>query len=70
MQGRTFKEHLGIINIGGCDIVLGNDWTKTYNPIKFDHEKNCATIGKKGAKVVLKGSSKDGKLNVISSNTM
>lgn len=65
MKGKTFKEDLGIINLGGCDIVLGNDFTKKYNPIKFDHEKNCVTIVKNGAKVILKGISKDRKLNLI-----
>lgn len=25
MQGKTFKEYLGIISLGGCDIILGND---------------------------------------------
>nr|XP_018624029.1 uncharacterized mitochondrial protein AtMg00860-like [Nicotiana tomentosiformis] len=36
MQGRSFKEDLLIIPLGGCDIVLGNDWMKKHNPTKFD----------------------------------
>nr|XP_016438947.1 PREDICTED: uncharacterized protein LOC107764880 [Nicotiana tabacum] len=47
MQGKPFKEDLIIIKLGGCDIVLGNDWIKKYNPTKFEHEKRCVTIGRK-----------------------
>lgn len=70
IQGKTFKEDLGIINLGGCDIVLGNDWMKKYNPVKFDHEKNIVTIGRKGNKVVFKGHSTEGRLNLLSSSSM
>lgn len=55
MQGRSFQEDLLIIPLGGCDLVLGNDWMKKYNLTKFDHEKKCVIIGKKGNKLVLKG---------------
>ncbi|XP_075083577.1 uncharacterized protein LOC142167313 [Nicotiana tabacum] len=70
MQGIPFKEDLFIIPLGDCDIVLGNDWMKTHNPTKFDHEKNCVTIGRKGNKMVLHGIPEEGKLNMISSRTM
>lgn len=50
--------------------VLGNDWMKTHNPTKFDHEKNCVTIGIKGNKLVQHGIPEEGKLNMISSKTM
>lgn len=53
MEGRSFKEDLRVIKLGGSDIVLGNDWMKKFNPTKFDHEKHCVTIRKKGNKMVL-----------------
>ncbi|KAF3663538.1 hypothetical protein FXO38_10587 [Capsicum annuum] len=70
MQGRSFQEDLLIIPLGGCDIVLGNDWMKRHNPTKFDHEKKSITIGKKGNKLVLKGITEEGRLNMIHSGSM
>ncbi|KAH0720050.1 hypothetical protein KY290_004964 [Solanum tuberosum] len=46
MEGKSFREDLRIIKLGGCDIVLGNDWMKKYNPTKFDHKKRSVTIEK------------------------
>lgn len=41
-----------------------------YSPVKFDHERNVVTIGKKGNKAVLKGVCVEGKLSMISSTSM
>nr|XP_009760314.1 PREDICTED: uncharacterized protein LOC104212668 [Nicotiana sylvestris] len=70
MEGRPFQENLLIIPLGGCDMVMGNDWMKKHNPTKFDHEKMCVTIGNKGNKLVLQGITEEGKLNMITSGTM
>ncbi|OIS99338.1 putative mitochondrial protein [Nicotiana attenuata] len=70
MQGRPFQENILIIPLGGCDMVMVNDWMKKHNPTKFDHEKMCVTIGKKGNKLVYQGIFEEGKLNMISSGTM
>lgn len=43
---------------------------KKYTLTKFDHEKNCVTIGRKSNKLVLKGVTGEGKLNTIYGNTM
>ncbi|KAH0725499.1 hypothetical protein KY284_001364 [Solanum tuberosum] len=37
MQGGSFQEDLLLIPLGGCDLVLRNDWMKKYNATKFDH---------------------------------
>lgn len=55
MHAKTFQEGLLIIPLGVCDLVIGNDWMKIYNPTKFDPERNCVTIGRKNNKLVLKG---------------
>ena len=55
MQERIFMEDLLIISLGGCALVLGNDWMKKHNPTKFDHERKCVTIGRKANKLVLLG---------------
>ncbi|XP_070028563.1 uncharacterized protein [Nicotiana sylvestris] len=70
MQCKPFQENLLIIPLGGCDMVMGNDWIKKHNTTKFDHEKIWVTIGKKGNKLVLQGIFEEGKLNMISSGTM
>ncbi|XP_019230960.1 PREDICTED: uncharacterized protein LOC109211833 [Nicotiana attenuata] len=70
MQGRPFQENLFIIPLGGCNMVMGNDWMKKHNPTTFDHEKMCVTIGKKGNKLVLQGITEEGKLTMITSGTM
>lgn len=50
--------------------MLGNDWMKTYNPTKFDHEKKCVTIGRKGNKTVLHAIPEAGSLSLISGSSM
>ncbi|KAH0644742.1 hypothetical protein KY284_032626 [Solanum tuberosum] len=70
MHAKTFQEDLLIIPLGGCDLLLGNDWMKKHNPTKFDRERNCVTIGRKNNKLVLKGISEEGKLSVINSGAM
>ena len=70
MQGRIFIEHLLIISLGGCALVLGNDWMKKHNPTKFDHERKCVTIGRKVNKLVLPGIAGEGSLSMLSSGSM
>ncbi|KAH0633689.1 hypothetical protein KY289_036649 [Solanum tuberosum] len=70
MEGKPFREDLRIIKLGGCDIVLGKDWMKKYNPTKFDHEKRSVTIGKKANKVVLHAIPEGGSFHIISSGTI
>ncbi|KAH0764728.1 hypothetical protein KY285_000599 [Solanum tuberosum] len=70
MEGKAFKEDLRIINLRGCDLVLGNDWIKKNNPIKFDHEKKFVTIGRKGNKTILHVIPGEGSLSMISGSAM
>ncbi|XP_060190417.1 uncharacterized protein LOC132619575 [Lycium barbarum] len=70
MHGRSFQEDLLLIPIGGCDLVLGNNWMKKHNPTKFDHEKKCVTIGRKGNKLVLQGITEEGRLSMMISKSI
>lgn len=70
MEGKAFKEDLRIINLQGCDLVLGNDWMKKNNPTKFDHEKKCVTIGRKGNETILHAIPGEGSLSMISGSAM
>ncbi|KAH0748079.1 hypothetical protein KY290_027311 [Solanum tuberosum] len=67
--GRTFMEDLLIIPLGGCDLVLGNDWMKKHNPTKFDHERRCVIIGRKPNKLVLPALV-EGSLKMLTSGSM
>jgi len=70
MGSKTFVEDLRILKLGGCDVILGNDWMKKYNPTKFDHEKQCVTIGRKSNKVVLRAIPDKGQISMITGSTM
>ena len=63
-------DDLLIISLGGCALVLGNDWMKKHNPTKFDHERKCVTIGRKANKLVLPGIAGEGSLNMLSTGSM
>lgn len=43
---------------------------KKYNPTKFDHEKQCVTIGRKSYKVVLRAILDKGQVSMITGGTM
>uniref|UniRef100_A0A3Q7FJK1 Retrotransposon gag domain-containing protein n=2 Tax=Solanum lycopersicum TaxID=4081 RepID=A0A3Q7FJK1_SOLLC len=70
MQERIFTKDLLIIPLGGCALVLGNNWMKKHNPTKFDHEQRCVTIGKKTNKLVLPRIVEEGNLSMLSSEAM
>lgn len=36
MQGEKFETDLRLLQLGGCDVVLGVDWMKGVSPISFD----------------------------------
>ncbi|XP_070016017.1 uncharacterized protein [Nicotiana sylvestris] len=61
MHGGSFQEDLLIIPLGGCDLVLSNNWMKKHSPTKFDHEKKCVIIRRKSNKLVLQGLPEEGR---------
>jgi hypothetical protein len=36
MGDYQLKTHLFFVNMGGCDIVLGEDWIRTLGPVTMD----------------------------------
>ena len=42
MQGEKFETDLRLLQLGGCDMVLGVDWMKGVCPISFDF--NCMEV--------------------------
>ncbi|XP_019227493.1 PREDICTED: uncharacterized protein LOC109208797 [Nicotiana attenuata] len=61
-QGIEFEHKLRVLDIGGCDVVLGVDWMIKHNPILFDFIAYKLQVSVKGKRVELKGYSEEGKL--------
>lgn len=68
MQGYEFFAELRILQLGGCQVVLGVDWMKTVNPLIFDFNTLEVTFDKGGRRVTLTGSGDGGKCRAISSS--
>lgn len=43
---------------------------KKHNPTKFDRERKCVTIGRKGNKLALHGIPEEGRMSIISSGSL
>lgn len=65
MQGEEFSTDLRILELGGCDIILGVDWMRTVSPLTFDFNKLEVTLDLKGRKLTLKGSLEVGECKMI-----
>ncbi|XP_071735106.1 uncharacterized protein [Rutidosis leptorrhynchoides] len=55
MGGHTFKSDMLLLQIGGCDMVLGIQWLETLGDIMWNFEKLMMTFKYAGIKVVLRG---------------
>ena len=65
MQGVEFVANLRVLELGGCDIVLGVDWMKNVSPLTFDFKKLEVTVDLEGQKLTLMGSLNQGECKVI-----
>ena len=48
MQGAEFVANLRVLELGGCDIVLGVDWMRKASPLTFDFKKLEVMVEIKG----------------------
>ncbi|XP_026384181.1 uncharacterized protein LOC113279725 [Papaver somniferum] len=55
MRGHQFVESLRILPLGGCDIVLGEDWLRTLGDVLFNFSKLSISFKYKGKKITLQG---------------
>ncbi|XP_026379637.1 uncharacterized protein LOC113274474 [Papaver somniferum] len=55
MQGHPFVFDVRILELGGCDMVLGVDWMRNISPVKFDFKKMTVSFSQEGKEVELKG---------------
>ncbi|KAF3625517.1 hypothetical protein FXO38_29737 [Capsicum annuum] len=62
------RHKLWLLDIGGCDIVLGVDWMKKHNPVLFDLVEIKIQVGVKGNRVELKGITEEGSLHSMFAN--
>ena len=60
-----FKADLRILELGGCDIILGMDWMRTVNPLTFDFNKLEVTVEMEGRRLKLTGSLEQGECKTI-----
>jgi hypothetical protein len=63
------KYHMFSIDMGGCDIVLGDDWLRTLGPIVMDFKELTMQFQQEGKKYQFKGIIA-GSLEIISSHRM
>ena len=65
MQGQEFFMDLSVLELGGCDIVLGVDWMRTVSPLTFDFNKLEVTLDVVREKLTLVGSLEMGECKLI-----
>ncbi|OIT29145.1 hypothetical protein A4A49_58012, partial [Nicotiana attenuata] len=66
MQGIEFEHKLRMLDIRGCDMVLGVDWMRKHNPILCDFIGYRLQVSVEGKRVELKGFSEEGSLQSMS----
>ena len=66
MQGEKFETDLRLLQLGGCDVVLGVDWMKGVSPISFDFNKMEVSFENEGRKMTLSKGKEVGMCKMIS----
>ena len=56
---------LRVLELGGCNIVLGMDWMRTISPLTFDFNKLEVTMEVDGKKLTLVGSLESRECKII-----
>lgn len=65
MQGQEFQVDLRILELGGCDIVLGVDWMTTVSPLTFEFNKLEVTLDMGNSKLTLRGIMEQGECKLM-----
>ena len=65
MHGQEFTMDLRVLELGGCDIVLGVDWMRTVSPLTFDFNKLEVEVDMGGKRLTLVGSLEPGEYKLI-----
>ncbi|KAH6778472.1 hypothetical protein C2S51_009784 [Perilla frutescens var. frutescens] len=70
LQGHNLQHSLRLLQLEGCDIILGGDWLKDCSPIELDYEKMTVAIHYQGKKVKLLANSSVVDCQMISHHTL
>lgn len=54
MQEEKFEVDLKLLQLEGCDVVLGVDWMKGVSPISFDFNRMEVSFEKGGRRMTLR----------------
>lgn len=65
MQGQNFYANLKVINLGGCDVILGLDWMESHNPICFNLKSREVSMQLDEETVVLKAQKDDKSVTLL-----
>ncbi|XP_026399605.1 uncharacterized protein LOC113295486 [Papaver somniferum] len=66
MQGCNFSFDFRVLDLGGCDMVLGVDWMRTISPVKFDFKMMTVSFIQDSKEIELKGITEDIRISSIS----
>lgn len=70
IQGIEFENLVRLIQLGGCNLILGGDWMKAHNPVLLDFVAYRDVVSHKGKRVELKGMYNQAMLQSISSGSI
>ncbi|KAF7124493.1 hypothetical protein RHSIM_Rhsim12G0205800 [Rhododendron simsii] len=59
MQGADFQADMRVLQLKGCDMVLGIQWLATLGPVKWDFKNLCMDFTLNGRRHVLRGGKKE-----------
>ncbi|XP_075092058.1 uncharacterized protein LOC142172173 [Nicotiana tabacum] len=68
IHGIEFEHKLRLLDVGGCDMVLGVDWIRKHNPVLFDFIGYRLQVSVNGKRVELKGFSEEGQLQAMTAS--
>ncbi|XP_026415875.1 uncharacterized protein LOC113311250 [Papaver somniferum] len=66
MQGHNFSHDLHILELGGCDMVLGVDWMREKSLMVFDFKKFLVKFQRQGKEIELVGHKEEAALSQMS----
>ncbi|XP_026396801.1 uncharacterized protein LOC113291491 [Papaver somniferum] len=70
MQGHQFSAHLRVLPLGGCDIVLGDDWLRQLGDVTFNFSQLSISFLHQGSHITLQGITFKPYLSMISGSSM
>lgn len=70
MQGTTFQADMRVLQLKGCDMVLGIEWLETLGPVTWDFRNLNMQFRLNGRRHVLRGGGQKDELVMIRAGKM